>query len=122
MGRCKQVTAIDSKRQQVAIDREQYIAVREYSDLTGVPVSVLVRRAMADYIENVLGAKMETLAAQAAGDQRVTGSVPIAPSPAYTAADAISDAPVLEAHPQAAEAIVPDEPSWVTNSEERTSN
>lgn len=122
MGRCKDVQAIDSKRQQVAIDREQYVAVREYSDLTGVPVSVLVRRAMADYIENVLGARLETLAGQAKGDQRVASAAPLAPSPAYTAADAMSEAPTLEAHPTPGEQIVPDEPSWVTNSEEHTSN
>ncbi len=55
-----------SLRVPVLIDRESYDMFKAYSELTGVPVSVLVRRAMADYASVTIGARMDTLTAATA--------------------------------------------------------
>jgi chorismate synthase len=51
MGKTRAVGSITQARQTVPIDLEQYIAVRRRSDLTGVPVAVLIRRAVALWLD-----------------------------------------------------------------------
>ena len=45
----------------VLVDREEYDAFKTYSELTGIPVSRLVRDAMKDYREVTLAARIEAL-------------------------------------------------------------
>lgn len=108
---------VKGKRQNVAIDAEQYTHLKAYSTLTGVPVSVLVRRAMAEYIEVTIGAKLQTLAEKAHSDRAAHEAskavAVVAPSPEYTPADAMSQAPTLEGTPVQ---LADDLPSWVTKS------
>jgi hypothetical protein len=110
---------LQGARQNVALDREQYAQLKAYSNLTGIPVSVIVRRAMAEYIEVTIGAKLQAIAEKAHSDAtaHAVGQVITMPSPAYTAADAMSVAPTLDALPEVGTHAVLDEPSWVTNPE-----
>jgi hypothetical protein len=105
------------KRQNVALDVEQYAQLKAYSNLTGVPVSVLVRRAMAEYIEVTIRTKLQTLTDAAHSDaaEKATATVITMPSPVYSAADAMSEAPTLES---TGAVIADDLPSWVTKSEQ----
>lgn len=103
-----------SRRQPVPVDAELYEKFRSYSKLTGIPVAALVRRALQAHYDDVLTVKLEGMATNCpGGDVKLQLSevppTPIDPSPAYTLADQMADAPVLEAGPlPAAQVELPD--------------
>ena len=45
----------------VLVDREMYDMFKAYSEITGVPVSRVIREALKDFAETSLDARMETL-------------------------------------------------------------
>jgi predicted DNA-binding protein len=58
------VASLASKgRVPVAIDREMHNELKAYSDITGVPISSVVREAVKDFIETSMKSRMESLTA-----------------------------------------------------------
>lgn len=93
-----------SRRQPVPVDAELYEKFRSYSKLTGIPVAALIRRALQAHYDDVLATKLESMAANCPGgavklQPQEVPNTPIEASAVFTAADAMSDATVLEGGP-----------------------
>lgn len=98
-----------SKRVPVPIEGQLYLKLRAYSHVTGVPVARIVHMALTEYEQTVLTTRMESLSKYCNGDRGIPAAeVPLVPSPAFTADDAMSEAVVLEAAPAAPPEALPD--------------